>query len=183
MRYPAKIKGTKAIVALQDFPLANRIKEITNPEFLNLGMKLTGVVIENLSLPEEVEKYLDERTKLGMMQDKIDTYTRIKTADAIGDAAKNEGNGGLAGLGIGLGTGTALGQMFAQNLASTPAHKVSPSENNDSKVCACGANNPLKAKFCTECGGKLATKSYCSHCGAEVKKNAKFCSECGNKLV
>ena len=162
---------------------ANQIKELTNPEFLKLGMKLTGVVIENISLPEEVEKYLDERTKLGMMEDRMDTYTRIKAADALGDAAKNEGNGGLAGLGIGLGTGAALGQMFAQNLAGQPAHKVSPNQNTDGKVCTCGATNSAKAKFCSECGNKLATKVYCSHCGAEVKKNSKFCSECGTKLV
>ena len=121
-------------------------------------------------------------TKLGMMEDRMDTYTRIKAADALGDAAKNEGNGGLAGLGIGLGTGTALGQMFAQNLASSPAHKVTPNQNTDGKVCTCGAVNSAKAKFCSECGTKLATKAYCSHCGSEVKKNSKFCSECGTKL-
>ena len=161
---------------------ANSIKELTNPEFLKLGMKLTNVVIENISLPEEVEKYLDQRTKLGMMEDKMDTYTKLKAADALGDAAKNEGNGGLAGLGIGLGSGTALGQMFAQNLANSPAHKVTPAQPENGKVCSCGAVNPANAKFCAQCGSKLATKSYCSHCGAEVKKNAKFCSECGTKL-
>ncbi|MBQ9795918.1 MAG: SPFH domain-containing protein [Clostridia bacterium] len=160
---------------------ADEIKKRTNVEFLNLGMKLTGVVIENISLPEEVEKALDEKTRLGMMENHLDTYTRLKAADAIGDAAKNEGNGGLAGLGIGLGSGTMLGQMFVQNLANKPAHKVVPTVENG-KVCTCGATNPAKAKFCSECGSKLATKAYCSHCGAEVKKNAKFCSECGTKL-
>ncbi|MBQ8615835.1 MAG: SPFH domain-containing protein [Clostridia bacterium] len=160
---------------------ADQIKTQTNPEFLKLGMKLTGVVIENISLPEEVEKALDEKTRLGMMEGHLDTYTRLKAADALGDAAKNEGNGGLAGLGIGLGTGSALGQMFAQNLASNPAHKVVPTAEGG-KLCTCGATNPAKAKFCSECGSKLATKAYCSHCGAEVKKNAKFCSECGTKL-
>ncbi len=161
---------------------ADQIKDSTNVEFLKLGMKLTKVVIENISLPEEVEKYLDQRTKLGMLEDKMDTYTRMKAADALGDAAKNEGNGGLAGLGIGLGTGTALGQMFAQNLATTPAHRVTPAQPENGKQCSCGAVNPAKAKFCVECGAKLNQKAYCSHCGAEVKKNAKFCSECGTKL-
>jgi membrane protease subunit (stomatin/prohibitin family) len=161
---------------------ANQIKDLTNPEFLKLGMKLTAVVIENISLPEEVEQYLDQRTKLGMMEDKLDTYTRLKAADALGDAAKNEGAGGLAGLGIGIGTGSALGQMFAQSLAGQPAHKVVPSQSAEGKVCSCGAINPQNAKFCAECGSKLATKTFCSHCGAELKKNAKFCSECGKKI-
>ena len=176
----SKVSALDLAASYKEF--ANQIKELTNPEFLKLGMKLTNVVVENISLPEEVEKYLDQRTKLGMMEDKIDTYTRLKAADALGDAAKNEGNGGLAGLGIGLGTGTALGQMFAQNLATTPGHKVVPSQTENGKVCTCGAVNPMKAKFCTDCGSKLSTKSYCSHCGAEVKANAKFCSECGTKL-
>ena len=161
---------------------ANQIKELTNPEFLKLGMKLTGVVIENISLPDEVEQYLDQRTKLGMMEDKMDTYTRLKAADALGDAAKNEGNGGLAGLGIGLGTGSALGQMFAQNLAGPSSKKVEATQIENGKVCSCGAVNSAKAKFCNECGNKLSTKTYCSHCGAEIKKNSKFCSECGTKL-
>ena len=176
----SKISALDLAASYKEF--ANQIKELTNPEFLKLGMKLTSVIVENISLPEEVEKYLDQRTKLGMMEDKIDTYTRLKAADALGDAAKNEGNGGLAGLGIGLGTGTALGQMFAQNLATTPGRKVVPSQTENGKVCTCGVVNPMKAKFCTECGTKLATKAYCSHCGAEVKTNAKFCSECGTKL-
>ncbi|MBR4998857.1 MAG: SPFH domain-containing protein, partial [Clostridia bacterium] len=160
---------------------ASQIQTLTNPEFLKLGMKLTKVVIENISLPEEVEKALDEKTRLGMMEKHLDTYTRLKAADALGDAAKNEGNGGLAGLGIGLGSGTALGQMFAQNLATNPAHKVVPTVENE-KLCSCGATNSAKSKFCSECGAKLAVKAFCSHCGAEVKKNAKFCSECGTKL-
>jgi len=159
---------------------ADLIKTQTNPEFLKLGMKLTGVIIENISLPEEVEKALDEKTRLGMMEDRLDTYTRLKAADAIGDAAKNEG-GGMAGMGVGLGAGSVLGQLFAQNLASHPAHKVVPTAQGGT-LCSCGATNPAKAKFCSECGSKLAVKAYCSHCGALVKKNAKFCSECGTKL-
>ncbi len=175
----SKISALDLAASYKEF--ATQIRDLTNPEFLKLGMKLTSVVVENISLPEEVEKYLDQRTKLGMMEDKIDTYTRLKAADALGDAAKNEGNGGLAGLGIGLGTGTALGQMFAQSLAPT-GHKVIPTQTEQGKVCTCGAVNSAKAKFCNECGTKLATKAYCSHCGAEVKPKAKFCSECGTKL-
>ena len=176
----SKISALDLAASYKEF--ANQIKELTNPEFLKLGMKLTNVVVENVSLPEEVEKYLDQRTKLGMMEDKLDVYTRLKAADALGDAAKNEGGGGLAGLGVGLGSGTALGQMFAANLATTPGHKVIPSQNTEGKMCTCGAVNPMKAKYCLDCGTKLATKAYCSHCGAEVKPTAKFCGECGTKL-
>ena len=157
---------------------ADKIKKQTNPEFLNLGMKLSSVVIENISLPEEVEKALDERTKLGMMEDRLDTYTRLKAADAMGDAAKNEG-GGFAGIGVGLGAGSALGHMFAENIKQTHAS----SKPAGGKVCPkCGASISARAKFCSECGEKVPAKAFCPECGAEVKKNAKFCSECGKKL-
>ena len=52
---------------------------------------IANIVI--IGTPEEVEKYLDQRTQLGILEDKMDTYTRMKAADALGDAAKNEGWG------------------------------------------------------------------------------------------
>lgn len=164
---------------------ASKIKEQTNPEFLKLGMKLSGVVIENISLPDEIEKALDERTRLGMMEDRLDTYTRLKAADALGDAAKNEGNGGLnlAGMGIGLGAGSALGQVFADNLKTTPKAKIEETPKTATRTCAkCGAAVSARAKFCSECGEKIPAKAFCPNCGSEVKKTAKFCSECGTKL-
>ncbi len=45
----------------------------------------------------------------------------------------------------------------------------------------CQAENPDKAKFCQECGGKLSAR--CSQCGAELPPNVKFCSECGAKVT
>ena len=158
---------------------AEKIKEQTNPEFLKFGMKLSSVIIENLSLPEEVEKALDERTRLGLMEDKLDTYTRLKAADALTDAAKNEGGGSFAGIGVGLGVGTTLGHLFTDNLSSKPENKIT----TNTKTCTkCGAKVDGKAKFCSECGEKLPAKTFCPNCGAEIKKAAKFCSECGNKL-
>ena len=167
---------------------ADKIKKQTNPEFLNLGMKLSSVVIENLSLPEEITKALDERIKLGMLEDRVDTYTKLKAADALGDAAKNEGAGlNFAGIGVGLGAGAALGQVFSNNVnpavQSQPQTAAVAGVVKGGKTCAkCGAINGARAKFCSECGEKMTTKSFCSECGAEVKKTAKFCSECGTKL-
>lgn len=171
---------------------ANKIKAQTNAEFLNLGMKLSSVVIENLSLPEEVTKALDERIKLGMLEDRVDTYTKIKAADALGDAAKNEGAGlNFAGIGVGIGAGGTLGQVFSNSVNQSVAQPqqagqaavVAGGAVKGGKTCSkCGATNSAKAKFCSECGEKLASKKFCPECGGEVKKTAKFCSECGTKL-
>lgn len=160
---------------------ATKIKEQTNPEFLKLGMKLNSVVIENISLPEEIEKALDERTRLEMMEDKVDTYTRLKAADALDSAAKNEGNGGinLAAMGVGLGAGSTLGNVFAQSMA--PA--AGAAQSQPTKACAnCGHAMPVSAKFCPECGTKVDAKVFCTNCGAETSPKAKFCSECGTKI-
>ena len=159
---------------------ADKIQKQINPEFLRLGMKLSKVTIENISLPEEIEKAFDERTRLRMMEDKVDTYTRLKAADALDNAAKNEGNGGinLAAMGVGLGAGSTLGNVFAQsvNQTSNPAPVAT-------KACAnCGSAMPANAKFCPECGTKVAAKGFCTNCGAEVSPKAKFCSECGTKI-
>src|SRR4051812_48080028 len=81
------------------------------PDFDVFGLKLVNLVIENLSLPPEVEQALDERTKMGVIGD-LNRYTQFKTANAIGDAAKNPG--GLAGAGMGMGAGMAMGQHMSQ---------------------------------------------------------------------
>ena len=157
---------------------ADKITKQTNPEFLNLGMKLVKVIIENISLPAEVEKVLDEKTKLGMLEDHVDTYTRLKAADALADAAKNEG-GGLAGMGVAFGAGTSLGRVFSDGLQPTATTKPTAK-----KVCAeCNAEIPAKAKFCPECGKAIKVKKdFCAECGTALPAAAKFCPGCGHKV-
>src|SRR5688500_18307492 len=44
----------------------------------------------------------------------------------------------------------------------------------------CQHENPTQAKFCLECGVRLAQK--CAHCATELPAGAKFCSECGEAV-
>lgn len=161
-----------------------KVTECAQAQFAKVGLKITNCVIENLSLPEEVEKALDERTKLGVLEDKMGTYTQMKAANAMEDAAKNTSGGNLAGLGIGLGAGGAIGNMFANNLTTTNVPKV---ENQSKPTAAgkkcsnCGHEMHAGAKFCPECGAKQEAK-FCSNCGHKLQENAKFCPECGNKV-
>ena len=156
-------------------------------EFAKIGLKITNFVIENLSLPEDVEKALDERTKLGVLEDKMGTYTQKKAADALGDAAKNTSGGNLAGLGIGLGAGSAVGGLFANSLNTVNVPKAenkeakAKEEKTATKKCTeCGEEIPTNAKFCPNCGAKQEAK-FCSECGEKLSASAKFCPNCGKK--
>lgn len=210
---PLLIQGISDVIAeskLSAIDLASNYREFsktiaeqTNPEFKELGLKINSVIIENISLPEEVEKTIDERSKLGVLEDKMGTYTQYTAAKAMADAAKNPNGGNLAGLGIGLGAGTAVGGMFAEGLASAKdvnkkevrkcvkcGHEIS----NRVKFCPeCGTSQvdtcpkckePIHkgAKFCPNCGESLVKEFKCPKCGAVYKQGKKFCSECGEKL-
>jgi membrane protease subunit (stomatin/prohibitin family) len=92
-------------------------------EMAAMGLALTQFYIENISLPPEVEQALDTRTKMGVIGS-MDQYTRYKTAEAIGDAAKNPG--GIAGAGAGIGAGVAIGQQMAGAVGSHAGQGAAP---------------------------------------------------------
>ena len=181
--------------------LASNYKEFTDTiiatsksEFERIGLKLCSMVIENISFPEAVEKALDERTTLGVMEDKMGTYTQYQAAQALRDAAKNPGGGNLAGLGVGLGAGVGIGNVFtealqgAKNKERKPQEEAgapapSPVPSTGTKVCPkCNAVLSAKTKFCPECGEKQVVARFCPNCGVSVTGRAKFCPECGEKL-
>ena len=86
------------------------------------------------------------------------SFTQYQSAQAIRDAAQNEG-GGLAGMGVGMGAGVGLGQAFANSINSV---KDEPREV-PGKVCPeCKTNVPQGAKFCPGCGKQLPSEKFCS---------------------
>jgi membrane protease subunit (stomatin/prohibitin family) len=152
-------------------------------KFKEIGLKLVNLMIENVSLPSEVEKRIDERSGYGILADSTDTMMKIAAADAMRDAAKNPGAGGtFMGAGVGIGAGAGIGKAFADAFNSTPQKPASAPKAGGKACPKCGAEISAKAKFCPECGEKLAVKKFCPECGAEVKSTAKFCSECGTKF-
>ena len=163
------------------------VKANIQSKFKEIGLMLTNLFIENMSVPQEVEKAIDERSKLGILGDKTDVMMKIAAAEAMKDAAKNEGMGGaFMGAGVGIGAGAGMGTVFAdafRSAAQTPTEqKPQEKKQTSSKVCAnCGASLSAKDKFCAECGTKVETKRFCTNCGAELSGNAKFCSDCGAK--
>ncbi|HLO42363.1 MAG TPA: SPFH domain-containing protein [Phycisphaerales bacterium] len=85
------------------------------PEIGAYGLSVPTLLIENISLPPEVEKALDKRTSMGVIGD-LNRFTQFQAANAIGDAANNPG--GAAGTGVGLGAGIAMGQAMANAMSA-----------------------------------------------------------------
>ena len=157
--------------------------------FALFGLAVSDFAIENISLPESVEQAIDKRTQMGALGD-LNQYMKFQTAEAIRDAAQNEG-GGLASMGAGMGAGAGIGKMMADAMNSnsvsgdqTTGNASSQTGNigNTPKTVACGncqAQVAEGVKFCPECGNSMIKK--CIHCQAALNGNPKFCPECGGK--
>lgn len=101
-------------LALHYQTLGERIRERIDPGFQEAyGLALTDFTIGSVTVPEEVEKALDARSKMGILGN-LDAYAKLQAADAIGTAAANPGVGGA---GVGLGVGVSMGQAVGQALA------------------------------------------------------------------
>jgi len=101
------------------------LKQKLLPVFDGYGLALDALVVQNVSLPEELQKVLDTRISMNVLGD-MDRYTKYQVASSIPLATQNEG--GLAGAGAGLGAGMGIGQAFAQamNPASQPQQTPAP---------------------------------------------------------
>ena len=87
------------------------------PEMAKIGLKLDSMTVQNVSLPEELQKILDQKIGMGMVGGDMGKFMQYQTAQAIPKFAEGGGQGGgIAGDAMGLGAGVALGQVLAQNL-------------------------------------------------------------------
>ncbi len=197
--------GESKVAALDLLMYYDELSEITTnklqSKFNDLGINLTSLYIENISVPDEVEEAINKRASVGAMAmgGGIDSYTRLQAADAMRDAAQNEGNI-MANAGIGLSTGAALGNIMAQTLNLNNVNSQSTSNSapithspvevnkiQQEKITCSGCNATIikGTKFCPECGTKTVIPEEkflnCTKCGAEIKMGSKFCPECGEK--
>lgn len=161
-------------ISTQYDELGIEVTKRVSDKLASFGLKTTNVIIENISLPEEVEKAIDTRSRMSAIGD-VNTYTRFQAADAIKDAAKNEG--GVAGLGVGLGAGVGFGKLMGDAMSS-----ATNSQQTFVTCPHCNHQNPQGNKFCSNCGKSMAVEMVeCVSCHAKIKKDAKFCPECGAK--
>lgn len=109
--------------------LGAKLSESVKEDMDGYGVELRTLLVENISLPAAVEEALDKRTSMGILGD-LSKYTQFQTAEAIGDAAKNPGTGGMAAAGMGAGLGFAMagqiGQAMQPPAAAAPAGATPP---------------------------------------------------------
>jgi membrane protease subunit (stomatin/prohibitin family) len=139
--------------------LAEKISEQLKPAFTDYGLALDSFVVENLSLPDELQKVLDQRISMNVLGD-MGKFTQYQVAQAIPIAAGNEG-GGAVGVGAGLGAGVAMGQAMMDAIKQTTSTSG-------------GAAAPAAAG-----GAASSTTKFCSECGKTIPRTSKFCPECG----
>jgi len=106
-------------LAANQLSFAQALMRQLAPEFEKIGLKLEGMTVQNVSLPEELQKILDQKIGMGMVGNDMGKFMQYQTAQAIPKFAEGGGGGsGIAGDAMGLGAGVALGQVLAQNLAA-----------------------------------------------------------------
>ena len=178
-------------------------------DYAKYGLFLEDFIVNAITPPEEVQKKIDERSGMAAMGD-MDQYMKYKAAQAIHDAAKSEGGGGMAGAGMGAGVGLGLGMMMPgmvagatqpgqqqQPAAGVACPKCNAQNAQGAKFCSncgekfqaagvacpkCNAQNAPGSKFCSGCGSPIsAGPAHCSQCGKEMDPGAKFCQNCGTK--
>ncbi|AJS59346.1 SPFH domain-containing protein [Paenibacillus sp. IHBB 10380] len=145
--------------------LSSSAMERLQPHLQSMGLILSSLMIENLSLPQEVEQMIDRKSSMNIAGN-IDHYMKYQTAEAIREAANNP-ESGAAGAGAGLGAGMAMGQMMSQmmNRSTEPGSEGSVDSRNEG-----GTRSSVGKKFCTECGESLeASAKFCSGCGTKCR--------------
>lgn len=156
--------------------LGEMVMKQLKESFSKIGLSLAGFNFENFSMPEALEKALDESTSLGILGKNMNVYMQKAQADALREAAKNPGMAGTTmGAGLGMGLGMNMGNMFGKmsNFDAAPAAATIPCPGCKKEISA-------TSKFCPECG--TAIKTQCPKCGTKFKPGTKFCPECGEKI-
>jgi membrane protease subunit (stomatin/prohibitin family) len=165
-------------MAANQTELASRIAEGLKSMFADLGLALDSFVVENLSLPEELQKLLDARIGMNMIGD-MNRFTQFQVANSMPVAAANPGGG--AGLGMGLGAGMAMGQQMMQ--AMRPSEPPAPSSPATPPPVGSSPTGSSSSGASDAGSGGVAVANqtkFCINCGHQIPRQAKFCAECGS---
>ncbi|MDR1439472.1 MAG: SPFH domain-containing protein [Clostridiales bacterium] len=180
--YLAEMRVPAFDIAMHYDEIGDGVRKKLNPRFDAIGLKLTAVLVENISLPESVEKVLDQRTSMGVIGAAMPQYAQYQSVEAMRDAAKNPG--GAAGAGVGFGAGAALGNMMGGAMNGAMGGQQAGAHAGAQQAGAQpGAQAGVRQGGQPGAqGGAAAAPQFCQSCGGALKPDAKFCPQCGYKL-
>jgi membrane protease subunit (stomatin/prohibitin family) len=163
-------------LASQTLELGEVIKANLQEKFNPFGLSIKDVSIQNISGTEKLSEAIDRRSAVNAMGGTAE-YTRVQTADALRDAAQNEGGGSFAGMGAGLGAGAAIGNMMGQAMNQQASQ---PQQAALAACPKCSSQQPAGTKFCSQCGQTMdPSRVKCIKCSADIPQTSRFCPECG----
>jgi membrane protease subunit (stomatin/prohibitin family) len=152
--------------------LTKRLQE----DFAHFGLGLTHLYINAITPPPEVQKAIDDRSRMGVFKD-MNKLMQMKAAMAMEKAAESEGG---AGPGMGMGMGLMMPAMFSQYFAGAKPDASQTGGPGTASCPECENSIPLDAKFCPKCGHQQVVFKQCGHCSKNLTPNAQFCSRCGH---
>ena len=145
-------------------------------DFAHFGLRLSHLYITSITPPEEVQKAIDDRSRMSVIKD-MDKFVRLKAASAMEKAAENQSE---AGAGMGMGIGMMMPAMFSASGGMSGVAPQSPTKEQATIECPdCRKRIPADARFCPACGHQQLVLSQCFKCGKNLSPNARFCSSCG----
>jgi membrane protease subunit (stomatin/prohibitin family) len=151
--------------------LSQKVIERMKPTFAALGLELDKFVVENVSLPEELQKVFDQRIGMNMVGD-LGRYTLYAAAESLDLSAAN--TSGAAGMGMGLGAGAAVAQVLSNALKPSMGAPSQP-QSAAPVLIANSLGAPVGAPAAVNGNSK-----FCIECGVSIPQQAKFCPECGS---
>lgn len=156
------------------------LRERLQEDFRHFGLSLNQLYISAITPPPEVQKAMDDKTKLGMFDD-MNKLLQLKAATAMEKAASNPGS---AGDSMGLGVGFMMPSLMAQAMQmaqTTPAAAQAPAPATDLNCPEC--HQPIRQddRFCPACGHQLLVFEQCKGCGKNLAPGTRFCPRCGQQ--
>ena len=155
--------------------LSKELQQRLEVDFSQHGLRLSHLYITSITPPDEVQKAIDDRSRLGIIPD-MQKFMQMKAAMALEKAAESHGE---AGSGAGMAMGMMMPGVIQQLMTSS---SLNNSAVPTTECGVCKTQIPVDARFCPRCGHQQIACCTCRKCGRNLAPDAQFCPQCGQAV-
>lgn len=165
--------------------ISDALNEVLSSKWRDLrGLEIVVFGVSSVNASEEDEKMIKEIQRNAALRDPNMAAAHLvgAQAQAMQDAAKNEGGmgamGGFFGMNMAQNANSQAANLFAmgqQQPQTPPQQNVTQPPQTAGWTCECGQTNT--GKFCSNCGKPAPSADWTCECGQV--NSGKFCSNCG----